>query len=146
MCVCVVLLLSVFFNNNVLDKIDSHDDCCHTKANIALRREYVVHVLYIGDVCGEPSVDVNIPIKGGIDEFREMIRVLREEIERGILFCVEEPVFYLVFFSHELFVECNSVVAFIESCFVVVAWGELCVDIHDRLLCNCRGGIIKEVL
>ena len=49
-------------------------------------------------------INVNIPVKWGIDEFREMIRVLREEIERGILFCVEEPVFYLVFFSHELFV------------------------------------------
>ena len=46
-CVCVVLLLSVSFNNDVFDKIDSHDDCYHTKANIALRREYVVHVLCI---------------------------------------------------------------------------------------------------
>ena len=47
---------------------------------------------------------------------------------------------------HELFVECNSVVAFVESCFHVVALGKLCVDVHDHPPCNCRGMIIKKVL
>ena len=48
----------------------------------------MVHVLRFGDVCGEPLVDVDILVEGGIDELCEMVCMLHEEIKCRILFCV----------------------------------------------------------
>lgn len=133
----LLLLLFVCINDDVFNKINSHDDCCHAKADVAFGGEEVVHVLHVGDVCGEPFVDVNVFVKGGIDELCEMLCVLREEIKCCILFCVEEPVVKSVLFFHELFIMCNCTAVFVKSCLDVVDWGKFGVDDHYFFLRGC---------